>query len=107
MKVNDSRLEEICSAMVTDSMYDYEKVFESIKHGEIYAMAKECLSRRKAESGEQSLGVWNPLEKEIAVNHKSGIKLVDIAHWHSHCTMEVIVREMSDHPAVKARKEAS
>ncbi len=52
---------------------------------------------------EQHIGVWNPSTKEIAVNHTSGIKLVDLAHWHCHCTMEVIVREMCDHPAVKER----
>lgn len=65
----------------------------------------EQQERGEAAIAEQSIGVWNPLTKEIAVSQDSGIKLVDVAHWHCHCTMEVIVRDMQNHPLVKAKNE--
>jgi len=49
---------------------------------------------------EQVIGVWNPSANEIAVRKLSGIKVVDFAHWHCHCTKEVVVRDISDHPAI-------
>lgn len=49
---------------------------------------------------EQVIGVWNPSANEIAVRKLSGIKIVDFAHWHCHCTKEVVVRDISDHPAI-------
>jgi len=86
---------------------DAEPFFEGIRIGELVDMARELICRRKVSEAEKSIGVWNPLVNEIAVSHKSGIKIVDFAHWHCHCTMEVVVRDMSDHPLVKARKESS
>lgn len=49
---------------------------------------------------EQVIGVWNPSANEIAVRKLSGIKVVDFAHWHCHCTKEVVIRDISDHPAI-------
>lgn len=102
--ITNERLNQILAALCYDSMHDYEEVFDSIKNGEIGDMAKELITRRNASEAEKSIGVWNPSTNEIAVSHSSGIKLVDVAHWHCHCTMEVIVREMSGHPLVLARE---
>ncbi len=46
--ISDERLEQIIGALCTDSLYDYEQVFDSIKNGEIGDMAKELLALRKA-----------------------------------------------------------
>lgn len=46
--ISDERLNEILGALCTDSLHDYEQVFDGIKHGEIGDMAKELLALRKA-----------------------------------------------------------
>lgn len=48
--ISNERLEQIIGALCTDSLYDYEQVFDSIKNGEIGDMAKELLALRKAKS---------------------------------------------------------
>ena len=46
--ISNERLKEIVAALCTDSLHDYEQVFNSIKNGEIGNMAKELLALRKA-----------------------------------------------------------
>lgn len=62
------------------------------------------LLKSEESTEEQFIGVWNPSTKEMALS-TSGIKLVDFAHWHCHCTIGVFLREMADHPLVKARNQ--
>ncbi|HBZ17543.1 MAG TPA: hypothetical protein DEO73_17525 [Pantoea sp.] len=46
--ISDERLKEILGALCTDSLHDYEQVFDGIENGEIGDMAKELLALRKA-----------------------------------------------------------
>lgn len=70
--ISDERLKEIIGALCTDSLHDYEQVFDSIKNGEIGDMAKELLALRKKASCQHH---WNTL------------KLTECSGRYQYCTL--------------------
>lgn len=80
--------------------------YRTVARGEIARIALAALTQpaspalKLPDAQEQVIGVWNPSTNEIAVRKLSGIKIVDFAHWHCHCTKEVVIRDISDHPTI-------